>query len=186
MLDGGLLLVANANATGASTLAVGDSGTGSLTIENFSEVAVGAASAGNNGLLIVGRTDDGKGRIRIGEYSALLVYGDAHVGEAGAGAVTVGAGADHNALFAANGTLTVGAAGQVTLGGLDALVRAETFHIAQGGTVSGSGTLSGLGGGNKTVQLADIHNDGSIVANGGDLLLYGTHGRRPSMAAGRQ
>ena len=174
MLDGGLLLVANANATGASTLAVGDSGTGSLTIENFSEVAVGAASAGNNGLLIVGRTDDGKGRIRIGDYSALLVYGDAHVGEAGAGAVTVGAGADHDALFATNGTLTLGAAGQVTLGGLDALVRAQTFHIAHGGTVSGSGTLSGLGGGNKTVQLADIHNDGSIVANGGDLLLYGT------------
>ena len=185
-LDGGLLLVANANATGHSTLAVGDSGTGSLSIENFSEVAVGAASADNNGLLIVGRTGDGRGRLRIGDYSALLVYGNAHVGEAGVGAVTVGTGADHNALFAVNGTLTLGGASQIALGGLDALVRAQTFDIAPGATVSGSGALSGLGGGNKTVQLADIHNDGSIVANGGDLLLYGnvTGTGELSMAAG--
>ena len=76
-LDGGLLLVANTSATGSNTLTVGDSGAGSLTIENFSEVAVGAAVADNNGLLIVGRAADGRGRIRIGDYSALLVYGDA-------------------------------------------------------------------------------------------------------------
>ena len=176
VLDGGLLLVANTNATGSNTLAVGNSGTGSLVIENFSEVAVGAASAAgadNNGLLIVGRAADGRGRIRIGDYSALLVYGDAHVGEAGVGTVTVGTGADHDALFALNGTLTLGAAGQVMLGGLDATVRAEAIHVAAGGVVSGSGTLSGVAGGNKTVTFADIHNDGSIVANGGDLLLYG-------------
>ena len=173
-LDGGLLLVANTNATGSSTLAVGNSGTGSLAIENFSEVAVGAAIADNNGLLIVGRAGDGRGRIRIGDYSALLVYGDGHVGEAGVGTVTVGAGADHDALFALNGTLTLGAAGQVMLGGLDATVRAEAIHVAAGGVISGSGTLSGVGGGNKTVTFADIHNDGSIVANGGDLLLYGS------------
>ena len=174
VLDGGLLLVANTNATGSNTLAVGDSGTGSLAIENFSEVAVGAAAADNNGLLIVGRTADGRGRIRIGDYSALLVYGDAHVGEAGVGMVTVGGGADHDALFALNGTLTLGAAGQVMLGGLDATVRAEAIHVATGGVISGSGTLSGVGGGNKTVTFADIHNDGSIVADGGDLLLYGS------------
>ena len=152
VLDGGLLLVANTNATGSNTLAVGDSGTGSLVIENFSEVAVGAASAAgadNNGLLIVGRAADGRGRIRIGDYSALLVYGDAHVGEAGVGTVTVGTGADHDALFALNGTLTLGAAGQVMLGGLDATVRAEAIHVAAGGVVSGSGTLSGVAGGNK-------------------------------------
>jgi len=188
VLDGGLLLVANTNATGSNTLAVGDSGTGSLAIENFSEVAVGAASAAgaDNGLLIVGRAADGRGRIRIGDYSALLVYGDAHVGEAGVGAVTVGAGSDRDALLAVDGALTLGAAGLVTLGGLDSTVRAEAFHIATGGIVSGSGTLSGLGGGNKTVQFADIHNDGSIVANGGDLLLYGnvTGTGDLSMAAG--
>ncbi|GEP58434.1 beta strand repeat-containing protein [Reyranella soli] len=185
-LDGGLLLVANTNATGDTILTVGDDGDGSLAIEHGSEVAVGAASANNNGLLLVGRADDGRGRIRIGDYSALLVYGDAHLGEAGAAEVTVGAGADHDALFGVNGTLTLGAAGHLALGGTDATVRAEIFHIASGGGVSGWGTLSGLGGGSKTVQLADIHNDGSIKANGGELLLYGgvTGSGDLSMAAG--
>ncbi len=115
-LDGGLLLVANAYATDHSTLTVGDDGAGRLEIEHGSEVAVGAASAGNNGLLIVGRADDGRGRIRIGDYSALLVYGDAHLGEAGAAEVTVGAGADHDALFGVNGTLVLGPAGSPRLG----------------------------------------------------------------------
>lgn len=173
-LDGGLLLVANTNATGDTTLTVGDDGDGSLAIEHGSEVAVGAASAGNNGMLIVGRADDGRGRLRIGDYSALLVYGDAHLGEAGAAEVIVGSGADHDALFGVNGTLTLGAAGHLALGGTDATVRAEAFHVASGGVVSGWGTVSGLGGGAKTVQLADIHNDGSITANDGELLLYGT------------
>lgn len=185
VLDGGLLLVANANATGFNTLTVGQSGAASLTLDDYSEVAVGVGGV-DNGLLIVGRAADGRGRIRIGDYSALLVYGDSHVGESGVGEVTVGAASDHQALFATQGTLTLGGAGQIALGGIDSTVRADTFHIASGGVVSGSGTLSGLGGGNKTVQLADIHNDGSITASGGELLLYGsvTGSGDLSMAAG--
>ena len=63
-LDGGELLVANVEAT-SSTLVVGAGGTGSLEIENGSEVAVGVAQATsqtpptNNGLLIVGGTAGG-------------------------------------------------------------------------------------------------------------------------------
>jgi T5SS/PEP-CTERM-associated repeat protein len=178
MLDGGELLVASATAA-SSALVVGASGSGSLAIENGSEAAVGAAQATvnntnvtNNGLLLVGATANGRGRIRIGGNSALLVYGSAAVGD-GAGQVTVGESATDTALFALTGTLAIGGTGQVTLGGAGATLRAGTVDIAPGGLVSGAGTLSGDGGGSGTVSLASIDNDGSIMASGGDLLLYG-------------
>jgi T5SS/PEP-CTERM-associated repeat protein len=181
MLDGGELLVASTTAA-SSTLVVGASGTASLAIENGSEVAVGAAQAlinntvnvNNNGLLVVGATAGGSGRVRIGGNGALLVYGNGVVGgAAGAGAVTVGESADDTALFALIGTLAINATGQVTLGGANATVRASAIDVGAGGLISGAGTLSGDGGGNDTVTLANIDNDGSILASGGDLLLYG-------------
>src|SRR5204863_1558210 len=101
-LDGGELLVANV-AAASSILTVGGGGTGDLTIEDGSEVAVGAAQAttsSNNGMLIVGRGAGGRGRIRIGGNSKLMVYGNAAVGGIGVGQVTVGESADDNALFA--------------------------------------------------------------------------------------
>ena len=85
----------------------------------------------------------------------------------------VGQGTDEGAVFATNGTLDVGAHGQVTLGGTDATLRAANIDVAAGGSISGAGTVSGLGGGNKTVALTEIDNDGSITAEGGNLLLYG-------------
>ena len=194
-LDGGELLVADAAAT-SSTLAVGAGGTGSLAIENGSEVAVGVAQATiadttneRHGLLVVGGTRRRQRPDRIGGYGTLLVYGNAAVGGA--------AGAGHGdgrrerrptpPLFALIGTLTVGGTGQVTLGGANATVRASAIDIAAGGVVSGAGTMSGDGGGNDTVTLADIDNDGAIAAVGGNLLLYGAviglrHalGRRPA------
>ena len=176
-LDGGELLVANVFAP-SSTLVVGNLGNGSLVLENGSEVAVGAAqgSAGNNtGTLVVGGANGaGSGLVRIGAYSSLLVYGDAMIGGgAGTGQVVVGQGTDEGALFATNGTLDVGTDGQVTLGGTHATLRAANIDIAQGGAISGTGMVSGLGGGNKTVALTEIDNDGSITAEGGNLLLYG-------------
>jgi hypothetical protein len=87
--------------------------------------------------------------------------------------VTVGESADDTALFALIGTLAINATGQVTLGGANATVRASTIDVGAGGLISGAGTLSGDGGGNDTVTLANIDNDGSILASGGDLLLYG-------------
>ena len=174
-LDGGELLVANVFSS-SSTLVVGNAGTGSLVLQNGSEVAVGAAQSqlGNNtGNLIVSAA--GTGLVRIGAYSALLVYGDAVVGGgSGTGQMIVGQGTDDGALFATNGTLDVGAHGQVTLGGTHATLRAATIDVAAGGSISGAGTVSGMGGGNKTVALTDIDNDGSITAVGGNLLLYGT------------
>ena len=86
----------------------------------------------------------------------------------------VGQGTDEGALFATNGTLDVGAHGQVTLGGTHATLRAANIDVAAGGSISGAGTVSGMGGGNKTVALTDIDNDGSITAVGGNLLLYGS------------
>ena len=141
-----------------------------------SEVAVGVAqgtTANNNGQLVVGGIAGGQGRVRIGGDSSLLVYGDAAVGAARAsaayansaaasgpftGAVTVGESADDIALFSLLGTLSVTGAGQVALGGSHATVRASAFNIGQGGAISGAGTLSGLGGGNRTVMLASIDN----------------------------
>ena len=181
-LDGGEMLVANAAAT-SSTLAVGAGGAGILEIENGSEVAVGAAQATiadttnvtNTGLLTVGGTAGGSGRIDIGWYGMLLVFGNAAVGgAAGAGAVTVGDSADDAASFAMTGALSIGATGLVTLGGANATVRASAIEVAAGGVVSGAGTISGDAGGNDTVMLADIDNEGAIAATGGNLLLYGS------------
>ena len=94
-LDGGELLVANVFSA-SSTLVVGNAGTGSLVLQNGSEVAVGAAQGqlGNNtGNLIVGAA--GTGLVRIGAYSSLLVYGDAVVGGgSGTGQMIVGQGTD--------------------------------------------------------------------------------------------
>ena len=174
-------------------------GTGELVVEGGSEVAVGVAQgtiANNNGQLVVGGSAGGQGRVRIGGNSALLVYGNAAVGAAGAsarasaayansaaasgpatGTITVGESADDIALFSLLGTLSVTGGGQVALGGSHATVRASAVNIAQGGAISGAGTLSGLGGGNRTVTLASIDNEGSILASGGNLLLYGAvHG----------
>lgn len=173
-LDGGELLVANVFAA-SSMLVVGNVGSGSLVLQNGSEVAVGAAQGqlGNNtGTLIVGAA--GSGLVRIGAYSSLLVYGDAAVGSgSGTAQMIVGQGTDEGALFATNGTLAVGARGQVTLGGTQATLRAANIDVAAGGSISGAGTVSGMGGGNNTVALTDIDNDGSITAQGGNLLLYG-------------
>ena len=150
-LDGGELLVANAGAT-SSILAVGAGGAGILEIENGSEVAVGAAQATiadttnvtSTGLLTVGGTAGGSGRIDIGWYGMLLVFGNAVVGgAAGAGAVTVGESADDAASFAMTGALSIGATGLVTLGGANDTVRASAIDIAAGGLVSGAGTISG-------------------------------------------
>ena len=172
-LDGGELLVANV-AAASSILAVGAGGTGDLVIEDSSEVAVGAAIADNNGRLVVGGTAGGRGQVRIGSNSQLLVYGSAAIGgAAGAGQVTVGESASDTALFALIGTLAIGGTGQVTLGGANATLRGSVIDIASGGLLSGAGTLSGDAGGNNTVALASIDNEGSIAASGGNLLLYG-------------
>jgi T5SS/PEP-CTERM-associated repeat protein len=173
MLDGGELLVANV-AAASSTLAVGAGGTGDLAIEDGSEVAVGAAIADNNGRFVVGGTAGGRGQVRVGGNSQLLVYGSAAIGgAAGAGQVTVGESANDTALFALIGTLAIGGTGQMTLGGANATVRASAIDIASGGLLSGAGTLSGDAGGNNTVALASIDNESSITASGGNLLLYG-------------
>ncbi len=175
-LDGGELLVANA-AAASSSLAVGVAGTGILTIEDGGDVTVGVALgavANNNGLLTVGGTAGGSGRVDLGWYGMLLIVGNSAVGGvAGTGEVTVGESAGDTASFATTGTLAIGASGQVTLGGANATVRASTIDIAAGGVVSGAGTISGDGGGNDTVTLAGIDNDSVIAAAGGNLLLYG-------------
>jgi T5SS/PEP-CTERM-associated repeat protein len=180
-LDGGELLVANATAA-SSTLAVGAGGTGDLVIEDGSEVTVGAAQATlannttvtNNGLLTVGGTAGGRGRIDIGWYGMMLVCGNAAIGgAAGAGLVAVGGSAGDTASFAITGTLAIGGTGQIILGGANATVRGSVIDIDAGGFVSGAGTISGDGGGNDTVALASIDNDGLIAASGGNLLLYG-------------
>ena len=56
-------------------------------------------------------------------------------------------------------------------GSLD--IRSGTIVIGSGGVIAGAGTLAGLDGGQGTVQLASIENDGVIAASGGNLLLYG-------------
>ena len=181
-LEGGNLLIADAAAL-SSTLTVGQGGFGSLTIDNASDVSVGAALAviansgtfiANNGMLEVGGTAGGSGLIHISGSSTLLVSGDATVGGTnGAGDIFVGGSAVDTALFATAGTLAINNTGEITLGGANATLRASAIDILSSGVLSGSGTVSGLGGGNNTVTLARIDNDGLIAANGGTLLLYG-------------
>ncbi len=179
VLDGGELLIANASAS-SSTLLVGDGGDGSLIIANGGEAAVGVALPTisgliNNGRLAVGTSNGGDGLVSIGNDGALLVYGDATVaGGGGSAVVSVGGSGTEGALFALLGDLDVGSTGRIVLGGENSTVRASTFHIVGGAVVSGTGTLSGDIGGNQTVMLASIDNDGAIVAAaGGELLIYG-------------
>ncbi|MBV8413091.1 MAG: VWD domain-containing protein, partial [Alphaproteobacteria bacterium] len=187
LLNGGELLVANTDSA-SSSLTVGGSGSGDLEVENGSEATVGAAQASftsgsqtivatNNGQLTVGGTAGSSGRVKIGGSSALLVYGNATIGgSAGVGAatVTVGESSDDVALFALIGTLSVEASGWITLGSANATLRASSIDIDAGGVIAGAGTLSGLLGGSKTAALANIDNDGTIAAVGGNLLVYGS------------
>jgi von Willebrand factor type D domain len=170
-LAGGDLLIANAEAA-SSTLAVGVGGAGSLTIEDGDAtvgVAQGTLPEGNNvtdtGVLDVGSA----GTVQISGDGALEVDGSATID----GAATVGRSENDSALFAMALALAIDGSGSLTLGGADATVRASTMSIAEGGEISGAGTLSGDGGGNNTVMLAGITNDGQIAAAGGDLLVYG-------------
>ncbi len=98
----------------------------------------------------------------------------ATVGASGSGTIRVGQSVTDSALLAMTGTLSVGPAGGVTLAGAGATVRASAITIAAGGSIEGSGTLSGDGGGNHTVMLANIVNDGTLGAAGGSLLVYGS------------
>ena len=73
-LDGGELLVANIFSA-SSTLVVGNLGSGSLVLQNGSEVAVGAAQgqlANNTGTLIVGAAGSGAGPHRRLQLAAGL------------------------------------------------------------------------------------------------------------------
>ncbi|HEY4165902.1 MAG TPA: VWD domain-containing protein, partial [Reyranella sp.] len=178
-LDSGELLVAN-YAAAANTLTVGGAGTGDLTLHGASEVAVGYALGGaivsgqpvsNTGHVTVGDTPGGQGHVVIGDDSTILVYGDTTVGSAGV--VTLGGSAGDDALLAMTVGLTVSSGGIVSLGDADASIRAPIIDVDSGGVISGLGTLSGDLGGNQTTTSADIVNDGTIKAKGGDLLLYG-------------
>ena len=175
LLDSGELLVADFTAT-SNTLTVGGAGIGFLSLEGGSEVAVGYAlanSASETGRLVVGGTSGGQGAIVIADSGTILVYGDATVGGAGSGSVAVGQNTGDESLLALLGTLTVSANGAVSLNDAAAAVRASIIDVASGGVISGFGTLSGDLGGNQTTTTADIENDGTIAATGGDLLLYG-------------
>jgi T5SS/PEP-CTERM-associated repeat protein len=178
-LDSGELLVAN-YAAAANTLTVGGAGTGDLTLHGASEVAVGYALGGavvsgnpvsNTGHLTVGDTLGGQGHVVIADDSTILVYGDTTVGSAGV--VTLGGSAGDDALLAMTVSLTVNSGGIVSLGEADATIRAPVIDVDSGGVISGLGTLSGDLGGNQTTTSADIVNDGTIEARGGDLLVYG-------------
>lgn len=179
-LPGGDLLVANADAS-SSTLTVGNGGRGMLALSDAGNVTVGVALATvnnstmvfNTGSLIVGA--GGSGQISITTGASLEVDGNTTIGQSGGtGTVTVGESAADTGLFAMTGTLAIGSAGTVTLSGPEALVRASAVQVAAGGILDGAGTLSGVGGGNATVMLASITNDGTIAASNGTLLVHGS------------
>ncbi len=194
-LAGGDLLVASDYET-SSTLKVGGGGAGVLDLTDGSNVTVGVALASvgsstlfNNGTLVVGAAAGGAGSVTIGGGSAVEVdgsttVGQAGVGQAGVGSVTVGESAADTGLMAMTGSLAIGPAGSVTLGGPGAVVRASAITIAPGGSIEGSGTLSGDGGGDQTVLLSGIVNDGTIAASGGSLLVYGSVAGAGTLAAG--
>jgi hypothetical protein len=181
----GDLLVAGGTVS-SSTFAVGAGGTGTLALSNGSNVTVGAAEATvvgagtvtNTGTFLVGgASGGGAGLVTIGGNAALEVDGGSMIGGAvgaGSGSVVVGQAPADTALFAMTGSLIIGATGAVSLGGASDTLRASAVSVAAGGSLSGLGTLSGDGGGNGTVMLADVTNDGRITAAGGTLLVYAT------------
>ncbi|MCB8882577.1 Hint domain-containing protein [Acidisoma cellulosilytica] len=190
-LNGGDLLIADEVAA-SSTLAVGGAGTGTLTLTDGSNATVGVAEAmvveppvqggaspvtdliDDTGKLTVGGMTGGSGFVAIGGGASLLVDGSGTIGgSTGAGAVVIGQTPTDAGLLALLGTLTVGASGAVALGGSSATLRASAIMLDTGAALSGAGTVSGDGGGNRTVMLSDITNNGAITAAGGSLLVYG-------------
>jgi hypothetical protein len=181
-LASGDLLVANATAM-ASTLSVGLAGSGTLAVEGNGNVTVGAAqieltgtsSVTNVGTLSIGGAAGGSGLLTISGDASVLVNGNALVGGgAGSADVVVGQSATDTALLAMSGTLAIGKSGQVSLGGVHDTIRASAITIGTDDLLSGAGTISGDGGGNNTVRLTNIVNDGTIEATGGSLLVYGS------------
>jgi hypothetical protein len=181
-LASGDLLVANATAE-ASTLSVGLAGSGTLAVEGNGNVTVGAAqielsstsSVTNVGTLSIGGAAGGSGLLTISGDASVLVNGDAIVGGgAGSADIVVGQSATDTALLAMSGTLAIGKFGQVSLGGVHDTIRATAITIGVDDLLSGAGTISGDGGGNNTVRLTNIVNDGTIEATGGSLLVYGS------------
>jgi hypothetical protein len=176
------LLVANATAM-TSTLAVGLAGSGTLAVEGNGNVTVGAAeieltstsSVTDVGTLSIGGVGGGSGLLTISGDASVLVNGDVIVGGgAGSADIVVGQSATDTALLAMSGTLAIGETGQVSLGGVHDTIRAGAITIGVGDLLSGAGTISGVGGGNNTVLLTNIVNDGTIEATGGSLLVYGS------------
>uniref|UniRef100_A0A8J4M4P1 Hedgehog/Intein (Hint) domain-containing protein n=1 Tax=Acidicaldus sp. TaxID=1872105 RepID=A0A8J4M4P1_9PROT len=140
------------------TLVVGDSGAGTLAL-------TGGASAGpmhgQSGTIEIGAKSGGAGTITLaGSGSALdgavLDVGGAGTVAGGSGAVSIGAGAR---LAVANVQLFPH--GTITLAG--GTLATDPLSLAQGGVISGAGTISG-----------GITNDGSIIAAGGTLDISGT------------
>jgi hypothetical protein len=181
-LASGDLLVANATAM-TSTLSVGLAGSGTLAVEGNGNVTVGAAtieltstsSVTNVGTLSIGGAAGGSGLLTISGDASVLVNGNAIVGGgAGSADIVVGQAATDTALLAMSGTLAIGEAGQVSLGGVHDTIRAGAITIGGGDLLSGAGTISGVGGGNNTVLLTNIVNDGTLEATGGNLLVYGS------------
>ena len=181
-LASGDLLVANATAM-TSTLAVGLAGSGTLAVEGNGNVTVGAAqielsstsSVTNVGTLSIGGAAGGFGLLTISGDASVLVNGNVVVGGGtGSADVVVGQAATDTALLAMSGTLAIGETGQVSLGGARDTIRSDEITIGGGDLLSGAGTISGVGGGNNTVFLTNIVNDGTLEAIGGSLLVYGS------------
>ena len=163
------------SATGSSAavdfaaLVVGDSGSGSLTLQNG---AGAAPTHGQAGTIEIGAASSGSGTLTLSGGGSTLDAATLDVGGAGttaggSGVLAIGAGAS-----AAVADVTVFAKGTITLSG--GTLKTDPLTLDPGGTISGTGTISG-----------NITNDGNIIAAGGTLDLTGSIGGDGSLIIGQ-
>lgn len=155
----GTMLLDGVDWTDSGTVMVGASGSGALTIDDQSDVAIGSTAAGT-GDLDIGAAVGGSGLVMIdGANTDVGIAGNLAIGGTASGAGGTGTLIALLAPLAQNtSTLTIG--GSLDVWGAGALrltgsLAARAIDIAGGGLVSGDGTL-GAG--------SAILNDGTIEA----------------------
>ena len=145
----------------ASALFVGNSGAGSLTIDNGGAVTSGSA-------VTLGKNGSGDGTILVAGAGSTLNTGDFFVGSAGTGALTVSDGATASGFSGSVGA-DLGASGTVSVTG-----DGSAWNLS-GGTLfvgdSGAGTLTIDDGG--TVTTTNLVNIGRNASGDGTVIVAG-------------
>jgi T5SS/PEP-CTERM-associated repeat protein len=168
----------NGDLSTSTLLAIGLGGSGTLEVVNFATAEV-TSSAASGGLAEIGADIGSTGTLIVsgGTFADQgdLVVGGTEGGAGGTGLVHVGVYDGDNTSFYVVGQTTVWSTGTVDITG--AFLQTGGLFVAAGGLVSGEGAIEGVTSiglsSPPTAPLTPIQDDGTILATGGKLIVYG-------------